>query len=59
MIKVKSITYLLGLVTQATRLVRASGVSDTDNGGFLAVLPHSDPRNEVHEVRLLLPPYLR
>ncbi len=34
---------LLGLVAQAASLVRASGVSDTNNGRKLAILPTSHP----------------
>lgn len=39
---------LLGLVTKATSLVRASRTSDTNNGRELAVLPASHPLDEPH-----------
>ena len=50
------VDYLFGLVTQTASLVGASGVSDANNGGKLAVLPAPHSKQKPHDIRLLLPP---
>jgi hypothetical protein len=49
---------LLGLVTQAASLIRASGAGGAVDGGELSVLPASDAQQEAEDVGLLLLPEL-
>lgn len=47
---------LFGLVAKTAGLVGSRRVSDPNNGRELAILPASNPLDEPHRVRLLLPP---
>lgn len=49
---------LLGLVAQPPRFVGSGGAGSPVQRGQLAVLPATDPQQEAHHVRLLLPPEL-
>jgi hypothetical protein len=51
-------TDLLGLVPEATSLVRAAGTRDADNAGELPKLPAAHTQQEAEHVGLLLPPQL-
>ena len=48
--------YLLGLVAEAAGFIGSGRPGDANDGGMLAILPASDPLQEPHHVRLLLPP---